>query len=700
MTVNHVAVSISSSKLSGAPSSRPRLAWRRARGIAALLVLLGASGARALSQQPTNPQDQLKQLSLEQLGNLEVTTKSKTPEQVWKTAAAIYVITQDDIRRSGAASIPEALRLAPGVEVARISGDEWSIGIRGFGSRLARSVLVLIDGRSVYNTLEAGTYWEVQDTVMQDIDRIEIIRGPGGTIWGPNAVDGVINIITKNSKDTQGTLVTAGGGDEEQGMSSIRYGGSNLDGLSYRVYGKEFNRNSEYHSDGNNYDRWKAIQGGFRMDWAKSQRDTFTLQGDIYDERTGEYVQLINYSAPYVQNVTGYADLSGGNILGRWTRTFSQGKDIQLQVYYDKTNRVELNFGDLRNTFDIDYLQRAYLGPRNHLSWGLGARASHGHELAPTTGLYFLPDSRTDQLYTAFIQDDISLVPDRLTLEVGTKLLHTNYTGVEPEPSARLLWTPSSTQTLWLAATRAVRTPSDVEEDFYLTGYIGTAPNGQPYFARFNANPNFQSEILDGYELGYRRLAGKNVYFDFAGFFNDYHNLFSEDIIGAPFEETDPAPPHFLLPADFGNGLEGTTTGLEIAPEWKITSFWRLHGSYSFLHMSIRPGPDSLDVGTSPIVNGSSPQHQVLAQSSFDLPKQTAFDIDFRYVSALPGISIPAYTTANTRIARTFGHHLELSFVGQNLFQPHHVEFEADNGPDVAIKRSFYGALVWKSKGN
>jgi iron complex outermembrane receptor protein len=350
------------------------------------------------AQEPAPAPDQLKQLSLEQLGDIEVTTKSKAPEQLRKTAAAVFVITQDDIRRSGATSIPEALRLAPGVEVARIDANKWSIGIRGFGSRLSRSVLVLMDGRSVYTTLLAGTYWEVQDTIMEDIDRIEVIRGPGGTVWGPNAVDGVINIITQKTSETQGILATAVGGNLEQGSVSVRVGGENTKALSYRVYAKAFNRAAEYHSDDDNFDRWGAVQGGFRMDWQHDARNSFTVQGDIYDERAGERVQLVNYSPPFTQIAEGNERLSGGNILGRWTRTTGEGDDIQLQVYYDRTNRYELNFGDLRNTFDVDFLQRFHWGNRQHFSWGLGARASQGHQIQKSTGLFFDPNHRTDQL--------------------------------------------------------------------------------------------------------------------------------------------------------------------------------------------------------------------------------------------------------------------------------------------------------------
>jgi iron complex outermembrane recepter protein len=670
------------------------------RKIAVLSLLAAGLGAIARPQ-PNEPQDgQLKTLSLEQLGNVEVTAMSKAPEQVWQTAAAVHVITQDDIRRSGATTIPEALRLAPGVEVARISANKWSIGIRGFGSRLSRSVLVLIDGRSVYTTLLAGTYWEVQDTVMEDIERIEVIRGPGGTVWGPNAVNGVINIITKKTADTHGVLVSAGGGNDEQGFLSTRYGGGNNRGFNYRVYAKGFNRGSEYHSDGDRNDRWGAAQGGFRLDWVKNERDSFTVQGDIYDERAGESVNLVNYAAPFQQVADGFSYLSGGNILGRWTRSFREGDDIQLQAYYDRTNRHEPNFGDIRDTFDVDFLQRFHIGSRHHLSWGLGGRASHGHEVATTTGLFFQPANRTDRLFTAFLQDDISLIPKRLTLEIGTKLVHTNYTGAELEPSGRLLWTPNDTETVWLAVTRAVRTPSDGERDFFLTGFIGTTTDGTPFFARFDANPIFKSEKLNGYELGYRRLFGKNIYLDIAGFYNQYYDLFSEEITGAPFVEVDPAPTHILLPAQFRNGLVGSTAGGEIAPEWRPTSFWRLRGSYSYLQMVLKKSPGSLDVGSGPMIAGSSPEHQVLIQSSFDLPKRFTADISYRFISALPGLSVPSYSTGNARLACSFGRHWEVSVGGDNLLQPHHLEFPSDPGPSVEIKRSGYAKLVWRSKEN
>jgi len=663
------------------------------------LFLFGfiASTYAQVSQLDADSNKPLKQLSLEQLGNLEVTTTSKSPEEVWKTPAAINVITSKDIERSGATTIAQALRLAPGVEVARIDGDKWSIGIRGFGSRLCRSVLVLIDGRTVYTTLLAGTYWEVQDTLLADIDRIEVIRGPGATIWGPNAVNGVINIITKSSKDTRGILASAGGGDVEQGFGNLRYGNGNDKGFSYRAYGKGYNRGPEYHPGGGNlFDDWQGAQAGFRMDWQKDSQNNFMLEGDIYKQSFGESVQATSYTPPYFQILDADANLDGGNINGRWIRTQGEGKDIQVQIYYDRNVRREPNFTDIRSSFDVDYLQRFRLPGRQQISVGLGMRLTPATDIEVFSGLTFQPNQRTDQLYTAFFQDEIGLVNNRLSLTVGSKLVKTNFSPVQLEPSARLLYTPRETQTFWAAFTHAVRTPADVERDFFLSGFIGPGPGGLPFFARFNANRNFRSEQLNGYELGYRQLLTKTLYVDIAGFYNHYSDLFSEDITGAPFLEDNPAPTHILLPAEFGNGLLGTTKGVEIAPEWRPTHFWRLRASYSYLQMDIKKSPNSLDVGSAPGINGSSPKHEVMVQSGFDLSKSFTLDLDYRYISALSGQMVSAYSTAGANFGWRFAEHFRLSVVGQNLLQPHHAEFNGEPGPIVQIKRSAYGQITWE----
>ncbi len=518
-------------------------------------------------------------MTIEELGSLEVTTVSKEPEEVWNTPAAIYVITQEEIQRSGATNIPEALRLAPGVEVARITSGEYAVGIRGFNSRLSRSVLVLIDGRTVYSTFTAGTYWETQDVLIKDIDRIEVIRGPGGTIWGPNAVNGVINIITKSTRDTQGMLGSAGGGDVEQVLGDARYGSGNGKGFTYRVYVKGFGWAPQYHSDGDTYDDWHGGQGGFRMDWAAHGRDSFPLQGDLYGQDFGEYITATTYNPPANFNKGGDASLYGGNILWNWTRVQGEGRDIQLAAYYAHDTRNELNVGDIRNTADVDFLDRFRL-PCQRLSWGLTVRFSHGHEVEVYSGLTFTPARRTDELYQGFVQDEIALVKNRLSLVAGTKVLKTNYTGVLAEPSVRLLYTPTASQTIWTAYTHALRTPADVERDFNLSSFLGNAPDGLPLFASFNANPNFKSEQLNGYELGYRGLEARQFYVDIAGFYNRYGDLFSEDLVGGPIVETNPAPTHLqILARSSEMGWSRPTTGVEVAPEWRPMPWWRMGGS-------------------------------------------------------------------------------------------------------------------------
>ena len=659
-----------------------------------LLVTLTDQMARAQAKQSNqNPPENLKQVSLEELGQIEVTTASKVPVKATRTPAAIYVITQEDIRRSGATSIPEALRMAPGVEVARVDSNTWSLGVRGFESTLSRSVLVLIDGRSVYTPLFAGVYWQVQDTLLEDIDRIEVIRGPGGTIWGANAVNAVINIITKRAQETHGTLASTGGGNVDQGFFNFRYGAGNSKGFNYRIYGKGFTRGPEFHPDHQQFDDWRIGQTGFRADWDAHNRDRLTLQGDVYYGDAGQRVQIASYSPPYTTGVQQNAELSGGNLLGRWERDLGSGSNVQLQTYYDRTNRKQANFAESRDTFDIDFIHHLILPGRQDFLWGLGARLSSGNASQVVPTVVFTPNHYTDKLYNAFVQDEIPIVGDQLSLTIGSKFLHNGYSGFEIEPTARLLWTPSSRQTVWGAVTRAVRTPSRVEEDLQLTGLAAPTPLT---FFRIIGDRTFSSESLIGYEAGYRSLVGPKFHVDIAAFYNNYDHLLSVEP-GAPFSESSPPPPHAVIPFFFRNGLLGHTGGFEIAPDWTPTRIWRLRGSYSYLHIDLGKKAGSLDTSNANSTQGSSPHHQVAIQSSLDLPKKLEFDQTFRYVSSLPAQLVGAYTTADVRFSWHATRSLDVSVVGENLFQPHHAEFGGDPGPLVGIKRSAYIKLTWQS---
>jgi iron complex outermembrane receptor protein len=663
--------------------------WFHTRFIAFLPLIAVLANA----QQPdAAAQGRLKGLSLEELGNIEVTTVSKGPVKLSQTPAAIYVITQEDIRRSGVKSLPEALRLAPGVDVAQIDSVKWAVGIRGFQSRLSRDILVLIDGRSVYSPLFHGVYWEVQDTLLEDIDRIEVIRGPGGTIWGANAVNGVINIITKNAKDTKGTLVSAGGGTVDQGFLDFRQGGGTNDGFNYRIYGKGEDTGPEYHPDHQQFDAWRRAQGGFRTDWDINPNDSLTIQGDIYDGIAGEDVRITSLTPPYAANVEKYAQLSGGNLLTRWQRKLKEGSDIQLEAYYDRVNRLQSNQAEYRNTFDVDFVHHLALHRQNFI-WGLETRLSPAKlpEIVPT--YVFTPDQRTDQLYTAYAQDDFSLVPDKLSFTAGAKLLHSSFTGFDVEPSVRLLWTPTQRSTFWAAVTRAVRTPSDIEDTLQSTSLVSTDPLA---FSVTKGNGTFTSETLIGYEAGYRSVLSRSISLDIAAFFNSYDHLLSLEPAGAAFTEDMAGTPALFYPYVNGNGVKGTTSGVEIAPDWKPASWWRLQGSYSLLHMNLRTAPGSLDTTTVGSVEGSSPHHQARIQSFFDLSRNLEFSLTWRYVGALPYYLVKGYATGDARIAWRPVQHLEFALVGQNLVQPHHVEYGGDPGALVGIVRNVFASLTFK----
>ena len=681
-------VTIEADKLSPAKSI-----WRPIVVIVLLLLTGLVTESHADPQNDQANDKPLKQLTLAELGNVEVTTTSKEPEEVWKTPAAVFVITQEDIRRSGATSIPEVLRLAPGVEVARVDSDHWSVGIRGFGAVLGSKVLVLIDGRSVYTPLFAGVYWQVQATPLEDIERIEVIRGPGGTIWGANAVNGIINIITKSAKDTHGSMVSLGGGNVDQGTGGFRYGGGNSAGFNYRVYGMGFTRGAEFHPVGTNFDEWRMGQAGFRTDWDGGTRDTFTFQGDIYSEGAGEATTYALYSPPSQVNAYGTADLTGGNLLGRWKRVLNEGSDFQLQAYFDRTNHFEPEFGETRDTFDIDFLHHLTLPGQQNFLWGVGARVSPSNLVQTVPTIDFLPHHLTDHIYSGFVQDEIPFLNRRLSLTLGSKFQHNNYTGFEVQPSARLLWNRTPRQSFWGSVSRAVRTPSRVDEDIQLTDFATVTP--LPIYLRASGNRQFRSEELIAYETGYRTLVTSHFYLDLALFYNDYNDLYSFQV-GAPFLEPSPLPVHAIIPLLTSNGIRGTTKGFEVSPDWKPSSWWELRTSYSYLEMQLENKPGSNDPTSIPGYEGSSPRHQVVIQSFVNLPKKLEFDQTYRYVSALPAQTVASYQTMDARFGWHITRELELSVGGQNLLQPHFAQYGGDPGGPVEVKRSAYAKLVWR----
>lgn len=662
-------------------------------------ALVSAQGKKSARQAPD-----LTNLSLDELMNLEVTSVSKKEQKLAQTPAAVYVITQEEIRRSGMTSVPELLRRVPGLDVARIDGSKYAISARGFNGRIANKLLVMIDGRSIYSPETSGVYWEVQDLMLEDIDRIEVIRGPGGTMWGANAVNGVINIITKRAQETQGGLIVAGGGTEDKGFGSTRYGGKIGDNAAYRVYGKYFNRRGLADlSGGDANDGHNALRGGGRLDWSLTDRDSLTLVGDIYHSNLRENPTAVSLAAPFAPPRNRPGEFSGGSLLGRWARVFSERSDMELQLYFDRFCRDIFEIGGSIDTFDASFQHHVAIGKRHDIVWGLGSRlvrhASDDDNAAPYR---FAPLKESSQLVSVFAQDEITLVKDKLRLVLGTKIEHLDELRdvseeFNAEPSVRMTWTPQSHQTIWAAVSRAVRTPARSDTDIRGSIAAFPGPDGTPNILAFFGNQNFKAETVLAYEAGYRVQPNSRLAFDSAMFYNVYDRLQTFEP-GAAFFEADPQPAHVIIPVVFSNLMRGKTYGVETSANLNVNKFWRVAGSYSLLRMQLHPYAESLDGDSKQATEGSSPQHQFQLHSYLRLPRNVELDASLYHVSQLRYSQVPSYARLDVRLGWRIGEGLELSAVGQNLLDGQYTEF---SGSDAAvltsqIKRSAYGKLTWR----
>ena len=606
----------------------------------------------------------LKKLSIEQLMNLQVTSVSKRPERLSQTASAIQVITQDDIRRSGAASLAEALRLAANLQVAQIDSRQWAISARGFNSTTANKLLVLIDGRTVYTPLFSGVFWDVQEVPLADIDRIEVISGPGATLWGSNAVNGVINVITRGVKDTQGLLLTGGGGNEQRGFGTVRYGAALGSTVRARLYGRGFGRAaSALPSGAESADDWHLWQGGFRMDWDAATANQVTLQGDLYDGRIGQPTPAADMA------------VSGGNVMAKWSHTISEKSSLAAQLYYDRTHRnIPGTFGEDLDTYDVDLQHATRLGARHDLVWGLGYRLINDR-VVNTAALAFLPAHVARQWFTGFIQDEIALVPNRLHLALGSKIEHNDYVGLEIQPSGRVNWKLSPSGTLWAAVSRALRSPSRIDRELFV-------PGQPPYFLA--GGPGFHSEEELAYELGFRRQQGA-LALSVATFYSRYHGLRS-------LEQTNPPA---ATPLVIGNGQDGESYGAELATDYRVTDRWRLRAAYTELRVHIWPNPGSTDQSRG-ASESHTPERQFFLQSSVDLPADLRFDAGLRAIDDITNQQVPGYGELNAKLSWQPLPALELSLVGQNLLHRRHVEFGAPGATRREIERGVYGAVAWR----
>jgi iron complex outermembrane recepter protein len=654
----------------------------------AALVLSPAAAAQAQEADSTD----FSKMNLEQLMEVEVTSVSKRPQKANEVAAAVFVITQEDIRTSGATNIPQVLRMAPGVEVAQLDANKWAITIRGFNGRYANKLLVLQDGRNLYTPVYGGVFWDLQDTMLQDIERIEVIRGPGGTLWGANAVNGVINIITKNAKDTQGALAFAEAGTELLSGGG-RYGARIGEDLHVRGFAKYLEQdNSVLPSGQQASDAWNQGRMGFRADWDPKSGDEINVSSEIFtNPNTGTDFIEYSFVPPFesLRNDHGTAD--GGFILANWKHEISDDSRIAVSSYYDRYSINQRGLGNTLETYDINMQHEidVDLWMPNQFTWGAEYRY-YSSELRGHENFSADPRRRDDNLFSGFVQNEIALIEDTLRLTIGSKFLQSDTSGFEVQPSARMIWTPDNRHSVWGSVSRGVRTPSYGEQNVDIL--LSTLPPGSPNnpgplpVGLFSiGNPSAGSEEVIAYELGWRVQPLDNLSLDFATFYNDYDRLIAS-VAGAPALVFAPTP-RIIVPLSPENKGSGESYGGEVAVNWNVTPWLGLRGAYSYLDLDLDQNVSHWE--------GRSPHNQVSLRALVDLGADWELDFWLRYVDQLDQPRVNDYLTGDVRLAWKPIKELELSIVGQNLFQDRHQEFASDIGEQVPgeVQRSVYGKV-------
>lgn len=656
-------------------------------------VVSFTTSALASSLSSNTDLEYLKSLDIEALLATEITSVSKKPEKLADAAAAVFVITSEDLERTGARSIPEALRMVPGLQVSQVSATRWTISARGFTDTFSNKLLVLMDGRSVYTPLFGGVFWEIQDTVIEDIDRIEVIRGPGATLWGANAVNGVINIITKSTLETGDVLVSAGTGTNDKVMVTARVGDRFGEDSGYRLFVKGNSYSGNVQSDGEDaHDAWESLRSGFRTDIGTSKSNSFTLQGDVFK---GE--EELTYSFPGVLAVEDSEDsieYKGANLLGRWEGKYNESNSFTLQSYYDYTTFDALVPSENRHTFDVDFQHQIQFFESQEIVWGLGYRVSKDD--VESTGLTrFDPDSDTQHLYSGFIQDEIMLVDKVWWLTLGSKLEHNDYSGFEIQPNIRTRWKPVENQVVWGAVSRAVRAPSRADQDLNTTSRGTVDSDGNRVVAKLLGNDNFDSEDLLAYEVGHRWSVAPNLSFDTAAFYNVYKELRSLDR-GQPYVDIDSTSPYLAVPLYIGNNMSGETWGVEFLASWQPIPTWKLAVGYSYIGVALE-AESSVILSEQQFQEDDFLEHQVQLRSYYNITDSLAFDSEIYYVDDIEGRDIDSYLRLDLRLAWQVNEQFNLSLNGENLLDEQHAEFGDSNSVvGTEVPRLFYAKLTWR----
>ncbi|MFK7829529.1 MAG: TonB-dependent receptor plug domain-containing protein [Congregibacter sp.] len=665
-------------------------------------ALAAASSSSSFAQLAGTQAGDLFELSLDQLLDLQVTSVSKKSRPVSQTAAAVFVITNDDIRRSGVTSIPDALRLAPGVQVANIDGNKWAVTARGFNGQYSNKLLILMDGRTVYSPLFSGTFWDAQDTILNDIERIEVVRGPGATLWGSNAVNGVVNIITRAAADSSGGYVSGGFGNQERGFVDARYG-DNLGQIGdYRVYAKFFERagNTLESIPGAAADDWHQARVGFRADLSTSDSDRMTLQGDAYTGDSGETAIDLSFDPPFTALVEQDQEISGFNLLGRWEHSFGSGDQLSVQSFYDHEDRNWAFIDTFRSTFDLDVDYRTTRFDGHDLVMGLGYRRWRD-DFNSSERLSVSPAERKDKLFSAFVQDDITLVADRLTMTLGLKLERNDYTGLEYQPNIRFLWTPGERRSLWASISRGVRIPGRADRDSSALLQVlppGTQLNPVPIGVYANGNPEFDSEELLAYEFGFKYQASDRLAVDLAVYYNDYDSLRSITLAPPACAPEGPFPACLFAPGTSNividntqdNDVSAQNIGLEVALNWRPDRRWRVQGTMTLQHQDIEVDSPQ----ARPEVGLFDSKRMASLRVSHNPRRDVDLDLWVRYQSRIQGPveSIDGYAGLDARVAWRPSMRSEIALIGRNLQASTQPQFksESDLFPLIGIQRSIH----------
>ena len=657
----------------------------------ALSVILAGS-VSASGAEVDNSVQSLTDLPLEQLLEVSVYSASRKNQTLSDVSSAVFVINQEDIRHSGATTIPDLLRMVPGVQVASIDGNSWAISIRGFNGTFANKLLVLIDGRTVYTPLYGGVFWDVQDTLLEDIERIEVIRGSGSTMWGANAVNGVINVITRNAQDTNGAQLTGLTGSRERGTVGARFGSTIGDNTDYRLYVKHLDRGDTHTTTSGTDDSIQITRGGFRIDSAPAGNLSLTLQGDLYSGTAHKAFTIPSFSPPFSMTIPQTADLFGGNILSRLDWLQSESSKVSLQFYYDRTSRDTSLVKEERDTVDIDLQHNLRFVGIHELTWGAGYRFIHDDIPGTVNAFILTQQSRSDNLLNLFVQDEIILLPELLRFTIGTKLEHNDFTGWELEPSARLSWTPHKRYSVWTAVTRSVRTPSRGEQDARISlAVIPQTPPALPFVTIMTGNRQIKSESLLAYELGFRADLSDAVSLDISSFYNRYYDIIVPNR-GTPFPE---GGTQITIPFNFSNLRNYDSSGGEVSLQWQPRDWWKLKGGYSYIRFFGDGVQDSQAIK-------ATPAHQATLRSMLALGRDVDLDLWARYVGAnryplsVGTVIIPDYVTLDVRLAWRPIAGVELSIVGRNLLEQRHLETISDQSVvKHEIERTVYGKVAW-----